>query len=149
MAKKSMKERELKMYDGFYYYCHPLKYSIFHTIIPAVWKILLGCISLIIMIWMQVALLWLRRRLPLHFISIPVPGYIPTWLTFLHVWQWCVSAAVSFLSQRFGGRGLSVLNYHFFCFSLNLKRRLYLFRCQQELKTPFQTGRSTQADFIA
>lgn len=30
-AKKSMKERELKTYDGFYYYCHPLKYSIFHN----------------------------------------------------------------------------------------------------------------------
>lgn len=123
------------MYDCFSYKCHPQNHRIFcnnHSLCCSMENTLslhfphnndAGSVSLA------------EASTPFHFLSIPVPGSIPTWLTIVHVWHWCASAALSFLSRRVGGREVSVLNYHFFCFILVLKRRLYLFRCQWELKT--------------
>lgn len=58
-----------------------------------------------------------------------------------------MSAALSFLSQGVGGRGVSVLNNNSFCFILDLKRRLYLFRIQQEPKALFEMEKNIQEDF--
>lgn len=80
---------------------------------------------------------------PLH----SSPGSIPIWITFQHVWHWYMSAALPFLSQRIGGRGVSVLNYNSFCIILDLKRRLYLLRIQQELKTLFEMENNIQEEF--
>lgn len=130
----------------------PLKYSTFHnnhSICCSMENTLLGRISLIIMIHMEVVFPWLRLQAPITFPLHPSPwicphmAHIPARLALVRV-------CCSLLSQpKRWGKGVSVLNYHFFRIILDLKRRLYLFRCQQEPKALFQTGRNTQADLIA
>lgn len=58
-----------------------------------------------------------------------------------------VCLLLSFLSQKTGGRAVSVLNYNSFCFILELKRRLHLFGTQQEVKTVFEMEKNIQKEF--